>query len=102
MLLYTCFILQGRAWIRNGVRICLMQEIFNSAVYNNDGTCQELLEFAYGSHPECYVENGFCTDILLSLKNLDCLIDVLDDSDILTRLGIQQVMYNRNYCTVML
>ena len=82
-----------------------MQEILNSAVYNNNGTCQELLEFAYGSHPECYVENGFCTDILLSLKNLDCLIDVLDDSDILTRLGIQQVMYNRNYndyCAIML
>ena len=72
-----------------------MQEILNSAVYNNNGTCEELLEFAYGSHPDCYVHNGFCTYIFLSLTNLDCLIDdVLDDSDILTRLGIQQVMYN--------
>ena len=89
-----------------GARFCLMQEILNSAVYNNNGTCQELLEFVYGSHPGCYVDtcNGFCTNILLSLTNLDCLIDdVLDDSDILTRLGIQQVMYNRNYnCAIML
>ena len=95
--------MQGQAWV-NGVRICLMQEILNSAVYNNNGTCQELLEFAYGSHPECYVDNGFCTDIFLSLTNLNCLIDdVLDFFDILTKLGIQQVMYNRNYsCTIML
>ena len=83
--------MQGQAWV-NGVRICLMQEILNSAVYNNNGTCQELLEFAYGSHPDCYVNNGFCTDILQSLTNIGCLTDVLDFSDILTRLGIQQVI----------
>ena len=84
--------IQGQAWV-NGVRICLMQEILNSAVYNNNGTCKELLEFAYGSHPDCYVDNGFCTDILGSLKNLVCLgIDVLDVSDILTKLGRQQVI----------
>ena len=95
--------MQGQAWV-NGVRICLMQKILNSTVYNNNGTCEELLEFAYGSHPGCYVDNGFCTDIFLNLTNLECLIDdVLDLSDILTRLGIQQVMYNRNYnCTIML
>ena len=81
---------QGQAWV-NAAQICLMQAILNSAVYNNNGTCQELLEFAYDSHPDCYVDNGFCTDIFLNLTNLNCLTDVLDSSDILTRLGIQQV-----------
>ena len=73
--------------------MCLMKKILSSTVYNNSGTCQELLEFAYDSHPDCYVDNGFCTDILLSLTNLECLIGVLDSSDMFTRLGIEQVKY---------
>ena len=85
------------------IQVCLMQAILNSPVYNNNGTCEELLQFAYSSHPDCYVDIGFCTVILQSVRNLDCLIDIFDDPDILTRLGIQQVIYNRNCnCTNML
>ena len=85
------------------IQVCIMQAILKSAVYKNNGICEELLEFAYSSHPDCYVDIGFCTEILQSVRNLRCLIDILDDSDILTRLGIQQVMYNKNCnCTNML
>ena len=69
-----------------------MNAILNSAVYQSNGTCSELQGFAFSSHPSCYVDNGFCTDILLSAKNLYCLsFRVFDYSDFINRLAIQQV-----------
>jgi hypothetical protein len=68
-----------------------MQAILNSDVYNSNGTCNELMIFAYNSHPSCYVDNGFCSDILLSLTNIICLENVLSISDFKSRLAIQQV-----------
>ena len=71
--------------------MCLMQKILNNAVYNNNGSCQELLEFGFNSHPDCYYENGFCTDILQSLSNWQCLAEVYAFSDLTAKNGIQQV-----------
>ena len=69
-----------------------MNAILNSTVYQSNGTCSELDEFAFSSHSSCYVDNGFCTDILLNDTNLHCLsFRVFDYSDFLNRLAIQQV-----------
>ena len=53
-----------------------MQSIINSDNYSTDGTtCKQLEDFAFKSHPSCYVSNGFCSDILVSTwcQNLVCL-----------------------------
>ena len=50
-----------------------MKAILNSNVYQSNGTCNELQTFGFSSHPSCYSNNGFCTDILLSSTNLRCL-----------------------------
>ena len=81
---------QGQVWV-NAVETCLMQKILNSAVYNNNGNCQELLEFGFNSHPDCFYEEGFCTKILRSLSNWQCLAEVYAFSDLTTKNGIQQV-----------
>ena len=73
-----------------------MQKLINSAVYKNKGTCQELFRFAFSSHPECYANNGFCTDILLIRTNLCCLRHVYELTDFLTLQAFHQV------CTIKL
>jgi uncharacterized protein YegL len=76
-----------------------MQAILNSDVYNSNGTCNELMIFAYNSHPSCYVDNGFCSDILLSLTNIICLENVLSISDFKSRLAIQQFLDTIGHCS---
>ena len=69
-----------------------MRAILNSNVYNSNGTCSELQAVAFDSHPSCYTDNGFCTDILLSATNLYCLaVEVYQWSDFFNKLAIQQV-----------
>ncbi|XP_011403766.1 PREDICTED: uncharacterized protein LOC105312654 [Amphimedon queenslandica] len=71
----SCFTKSGQAWLSR-VRRCLMQSIVSSAVYNNESaTCDDLKDFAIGSRPKCYVDNGFCTSIFLSpqCQNLNCI-----------------------------
>ena len=62
-------------WIE-GVRSCLMKAILTSDVYINVGTCEDLKNFAFDSHPKCYVDNGFCSDILLDATNLRALFQL--------------------------
>ena len=90
-------VIQGQTWIDN-VKSCLMKAILNSNVYKSNGTCSELQTLAFNSHPSCYTDNGFCTDILLSDNNLNSIASkVLDLSDFWNKLAIQQVETNNIY-----
>ena len=86
-------IIQGQAWIDN-VKVCLMKVILNSTVYNSNGICSQLKKLAFDSHPSCYTDNGFCTDILSSpmCTNVRCLAnEVFDLRDLFTIPSIVQV-----------
>ena len=69
-----------------------MKAILNSNVYNSNETCSKLQAFAFATHQFCYTDNGFCTDILLSAINLNCLaFEVFNFSDFWNEQAIQQV-----------
>ena len=69
-----------------------MKAILNSTVYESNGTCSQLQAFAFNSHQSCYTNNGFCTDILLSGTNLNCLAaEVFCFNDFWNDQAIQQV-----------
>ena len=71
---------------------CFMKAILNSNVYNSNGTCSQLQEIAFNSHQSCYIDNGFCTDILLNETNLNCLgFDDFDLNNYWNKQAIQQV-----------
>ena len=71
-----------------------MNALLNSTVYQSNGTCSKLERFAFSSHSSCYVDNGFCSDILLNATNLYCVSRVFDYSDFFNRRAIQQVNNN--------
>lgn len=62
----------GRAWLEDG-RDCLMRFVEDHIAADED--CQSLRDRAYASHPDCYVDNGFCdlpvTDWLALFATID-------------------------------
>ena len=68
-----------------------MEAIITSDVYQNNGTNRELMELAFYSHPKCYVDGGFCSDILPSYDNLKCLSDIYILKDFFSIRAIHQV-----------
>ena len=70
-----------------------MSAITTSSIYNSSSTnCKDLERVGFASHPTCYVDNGFCTDILTSSTNLVCLgKDVLEFRDFFNKLAVNQV-----------
>ena len=69
-----------------------MRAILNSYVYNSAGTCSQLQTQAFNSQSSCYTSNGFCTNILLSVTNLNCLAyEVFSNNDFWNKQAVQQV-----------
>ncbi|XP_019849988.1 PREDICTED: uncharacterized protein LOC109580870, partial [Amphimedon queenslandica] len=97
----SCFTTAGQGWITN-VRRCLMQSIVNSALYSNANTdCGEFEAFAVASRPQCYTDNGFCTDIFLSpnCQNLNCIQDkIYDDNKSWDRSSLNQIKTTTASC----
>ena len=59
-----------------------MLHLLDSNTYLKNGTCNELFEVATASHAKCYIEGGFCVDILSSIQNIGCLMEMYEHSDI--------------------
>ena len=72
-----------------------MQSIITSSLYRtNNATCEQLKDFAFNSHPSCYVSNGFCSDILVSplCQNVVCLgTEVFVWRDFINKQALEQV-----------
>ena len=46
-----------------------MKALLGSRAFIENGTCEQLKAFAFKSHPDCYVDHGFCHDIFPSYRN---------------------------------
>lgn len=75
----------GRAWITKTM-LCLQRALVPYATGEQQGTCAKIKEFAFGTHPGCYVSSGVCAlppsdwEIVIktvSLKELFGSVDAL-------------------------
>ena len=73
---------QGRGWLVR-TRECLTETLFNSSVYQHNGSCATISKFGFGSHPACYVDSGFCPIIGENLDNLYRLVSIIGVRDLL-------------------
>ena len=59
-----------------------MEALRDSEAYavapTSSSACEELQTAGFNSHPRCYVDNGFCSTILLSATNLQGLFSVVN------------------------
>ncbi|KAF2454352.1 hypothetical protein BDY21DRAFT_266411, partial [Lineolata rhizophorae] len=50
----------GKDWVAETM-LCLQNELVPWATGSRTGSCTQLKEYAFGTHPECYVNSGLCT-----------------------------------------
>lgn len=77
----------GKNWIDNTL-VCLQHEL--KEIINTNHTCEEIKDIAYDSHPYCYTENGFCSDLLLG--DLIHIFFTIDGKDLLGQEGKTQII----------
>ncbi|KAF2278738.1 uncharacterized protein EI97DRAFT_484357, partial [Westerdykella ornata] len=53
------FSARGKAWITKTM-LCLQRALVPYATGEQKGTCAKLKEFAFATHPGCYVSSGVC------------------------------------------
>ncbi|KAI8588352.1 hypothetical protein BDZ88DRAFT_202774 [Geranomyces variabilis] len=79
---------KGQVWIQN-VMHCLQVDLI--PVITQDLTCPKIKDFAFGTHPGCYVQAGFCklppTDLAV-LLNIVGLKELLSPETILQGLKV--------------
>ena len=74
--------------------ICLTQALAKDDAYKNQPSCRVLEITAFASHTKCYLEGGFCDVILKNFTNIQCLDNVINGEDAVTKIGIEQVIQN--------
>lgn len=86
---------QGQQWVQN-VFQCLQKQSFINMKNNQNSTCESIKKDAFGSHPNCYAQAGFC-DLKLSEKmNIFKLIK----SEIFSFATIEQGFALLNLCQI--
>ncbi|KAJ5610702.1 hypothetical protein N7510_007421 [Penicillium lagena] len=83
----------GQAWITNTM-LCLQRDLIQYGTGAKSTTCAGLKEYAFGTHPRCYVDNGVCklppSDWVIVVKTIslrelfgswDALKQVLETAD---------------------
>lgn len=68
---------KGKAWV-DGTTICLQRELRDAISSESD--CEEVNNIGFGTHNDCYIENGFCS---LGFQNWIAAIGVLALEDAL-------------------
>jgi hypothetical protein len=62
---------KGKKWVHD-VRLCLQEALVKDA--NCQSNCQQIYNYAFASHPRCYVDNGVCT---LGPGNWKAIVDTV-------------------------
>jgi hypothetical protein len=50
----------GRTWVTNTM-LCLQRDLVIYGDGSQTTTCSALEDYAFGTHPDCYVNSGLCT-----------------------------------------
>jgi hypothetical protein len=77
---------RGKEWIDETL-VCL-QERLRSAIAIGM-SCDEVNDIAFGTHPNCYAESGFCT---LPFPDVLHVLVTIDERDLLSEDGIRQLI----------
>ena len=65
------------------MRTCLTTAMLESSVYLESAPCSEIASFGFASHPQCYVESGFCPAIGQDVDNLYVLFSTISFQDLI-------------------
>ena len=90
----------GKLWV-DWTRQCLKKALVNFTTKSNDPkNCAKLYKSAFDSHPNCYVQAGFCKLLVQSdvLQSLTALFKVLEFKDLASLSSIKQMVLTAKSC----
>ena len=91
---------KGREWI-DGTLLCLKQALVQFTTKSTDPKiCNNILQTAFDSHPNCYVQAGFCElfyqpDIV---QTVQALLKVYELNDFKSLTSIKQIFQTAKMC----
>jgi len=83
---------RGQAWI-DDVLVCLQHDL--RAAIDASTSCDDIWNIAFDSHPQCYLDAGFCT---LSPFDIAQVVFTIDAKDWLSRDAARQVVHTAAGC----
>mmetsp|Transcript_10944 Transcript_10944/g.11981 ORF Transcript_10944/g.11981 Transcript_10944/m.11981 type:complete len:194 (+) Transcript_10944:418-999(+) len=97
---------QAQEWIENTLvclKVALKEPFYDKAALGDDISCATLTNEAFSSHPECYVQSGFCqlwTEQSLEdrVKTAWALHDTYDLSTFMNVRSVKQVVETLENC----
>ena len=73
--------------------------MFNSTVFADNAPCDEIASFGFASHPQCYVESGFCAVIGEDVDNLYVLFSTISLRDLVRPQITSAMQKTLNMCS---
>lgn len=87
---------EGKQWVEKTLT-CLKGAIQPNI--KSSLTCQNIFDIAFDSHPDCYVQSGFCTALLNNMTSMTkALIEVYEVKDFLSFTSMKQVVISAGKC----
>lgn len=93
---------KGQEWI-NKTLLCLKQALVPFTTQSKKAnTCKNILDSAFDSHPNCYVESGFCELFFQAdaIKTMQALLGVYEVQTFANLISIKQVLQTIKLCGV--
>ena len=73
----------------------LLEPSFQVLLTSQNASCEDILDYAFDTHPECYVSAGFCRDMALNPRNMHALFLTFDLKDVWSSRFWEQVSLHR-------
>jgi hypothetical protein len=91
---------KGKEWIDKTL-LCLKQSLVQFTTQSKESkTCQNIYNAAFDSHPNCYVQSGFC-DLFLQPEvglTIQALLKTYEVKDFTSFISIKQILETTKLC----
>ena len=91
---------EGQEWIEKTLT-CLKKAIQDVISVKPEQTCKNIYDIAFNSHPDCYVNSGFCSAMIHNTFSMTkALLKVYEVKDFMSFTSIKQVIVTAKKCGV--
>lgn len=95
---FDSFDTKGQEWVEKTL-LCLKESLIDHVEDEEGLTCKNIYDLAFDSHPDCYVNSGFC-DIMLhdTFNTVKALLKVYEVKDFAQLAALKQIRDTTRKC----
>jgi hypothetical protein len=81
---------RAQIWLKSAMK-CLQEELLTVVKNPSQYTCDQVVEYAFDSHPKCYTKKGASICDILDPRDLTKILFTVDGSDLFSRKSFKQI-----------